>query len=84
MRKINSKLMAGAALTAALLAGCGGSDHAGNFGGGGTSGPVAQTITDVSAYITSLFAGNNDTNEPIDIDLLTLVANDGTEPEPQP
>ena len=85
MRKINSRLMAAAALSAALLAGCGGgSDYAGNSGGGGTPGPVAQTITDVSAYITSLFAGNNDTNEPIDIELLTLVANDGTEPAPQP
>ena len=84
MRKINPKLMAGAALAAALLAGCGGSDHGDNSGGGGTSGPIAQTVTEVAAFITNLFAGNNDNNEPIDVNALTLVASDGAEPAPQP
>jgi len=85
MIKMNSRLMAGAALAAALLAGCGGgSDHGGNFGGGGTNGPVAQTVTEVAAFITNLFAGNNDNNEPIDVNALTLVASDGAEPAPQP
>lgn len=85
MLKINPRLMVAAALAAALLAGCGGSsDYGDNSGGGGTSGPVAQTITNVADYITNLFAGNNDNNEPVDINALTLVASDEAEPAPQP
>ncbi|MDB5885886.1 MAG: hypothetical protein JWR74_2057 [Polaromonas sp.] len=85
MLNMNSRLMAAAALSAALLAGCGGSDHADNAGSGGAPpGPVAQTITDVSGYITGLFAGNNDINEPVDINALTLVASDEADSAPLP
>ena len=85
MFTLNPKLMAGAALSAALLAGCGGSndDHGANNGAGGTPpGPVAQTITDVVAYINGLIGG--DSVEPVDINPLTLVANDSAEPRPLP
>ena len=84
MFTFNPRLMAGAALSAALLAGCGGSsdDHGANGAGGPPPGPVAQTITDVVAYINSLIA--DDSAEPVDINALTLVAADGAEPAPLP
>ena len=85
MFTFNLKLMAGAALSAALLAGCGGSndDHGANNGAGGPPpGPVAQTITDVVAYINGLIGG--DSAEPVDTSALTLVADDGAEPAPLP
>ena len=83
MFTFNPRLMAGAALSAALLAGCGGSndDHGAN-GGGAPPGPVAQTISDVVAYINGLIGG--DSAEPVDINPLTLVANDSAEPAPLP
>jgi hypothetical protein len=86
MFTFNLKLMAGAALSAALLAGCGGSsdDHGANGTGGPPPGPVAQTITDVVAYINGLIAGGSDSVEPVDTNALTLVANDSTEPAPLP
>jgi len=86
MFTFNPRLMAGAALSAALLAGCGGSsdDHGANGAGGPPPGPVAQTITDVVAYINSLIAGGSDSAEPVDINPLTLAADDGAEPAPLP
>ena len=84
MFTFNPRLMAGAALSAALLAGCGGSsdDHGANGTGGPPPGPVAQTITDVVAYINGLVGG--DSAEPVDINPLTLVADDSAEPTPLP
>jgi hypothetical protein len=85
MFTFNPRLMAGAALSAALLAGCGGSndDHGANNGAGGPPpGPVAQTITDVVAYINGLIGG--DSAEPVDINPLTLAADDAAEPAPLP
>ena len=86
MFTFNPRLMAGAALSAALLAGCGGSsdDHGANGTGGPPPGPVAQTITDVVAYINGLIAGGSDSAEPVDTSALTLVADDGVEPAPLP
>ena len=84
MFTFNPRLMAGAALSAALLAGCGGSndDHGANGAGAAPPGPVAQTLTDVVAYINGLTGG--DSAEPVDINPLTLVADDGAEPRPLP
>ena len=82
MFTFNPRLMAGAALSAALLAGCGGDDHVANGGSAPPPGPVAQTITDVVAYINGLVGG--DSAEPVDINALTLVADDGAEPAPLP
>jgi hypothetical protein len=75
MLKLNLKLVAGAALSAALLAGCGGS-----VGGFDARGPIAQTITDVVGFIQNLFASGENT-APIDINSLTL-KNDPGEPKP--
>jgi hypothetical protein len=84
MFTFNPQLMAGAALSAALLAGCGGSndDHGANGAGGPPPGPVAQTITDVVAYINGLIGG--DSAEPVDTSALTLAADDSAEPAPLP
>ena len=84
MFTFNPRLMAGAALCAALLAGCGGDsdDHGANGAGGPPPGPVAQTITDVVAYINGLIT--SDSAEPVDINPLTLVAGDSAEPAPLP
>jgi len=81
MFTINARLIAGAALSAALLAGCGGNndDH-------GTvnppPGPVAQTITDVTGYINRLIASNGENTDPVDVNPLTLAADDTSEPAP--
>jgi hypothetical protein len=84
MFTFNPRLMAGAALSAALLAGCGGSndDHGANGGGTVPPGPVAQTITDVVGYINSLVS--SDSAEPVDTSALTLAADDSAEPAPLP
>jgi len=81
MFTFNARLMAGAALSAALLAGCGGSsdDH------GAVNpppGPVAQTITDVVGYINRLIASNGENTDPVDVNPLTLAADDTSEPAP--
>lgn len=87
MRKSNAKLWVGAALSALLLAGCGGGG-----GIGGTDGVVSppapttmeQTITDVFAFISKLIASNGENTEPIDINPLTLATDDASEPRPLP
>lgn len=77
MLKLNLKLVAGAALSAALLAGCGGGG-----GGGQPPGPVAQTITDVAGFIQNLIASNGGNTAPIDINPLTLAVDNNAEPKP--
>ena len=81
MFTFNARLMAGAALSAALLAGCGGNndDHG---AGGPPPGPVAQTITDVVGYINGLIASNGENTDPVDVNPLTLAADDTSEPAP--
>ena len=83
MIKLNSRGLAGAALSAALLVGCGG-DGGGSHHGGVTPppGPVAQTITDVVAYLDQLMAGTADSAEPVDTNALTLATDDASEPAP--
>lgn len=81
MLKLNVKLMAGAALSAALLAGCGGGGG-GNDAGAQPPGPVAQTITDVVGFIQNLIASNGENTAPIDINPLTLAVDDSSEPVP--
>ena len=66
--------MAGAALSAVLLAGCGGSGGSEvAFGvGGGTPPLMDQTISNVFDYISQLIANS----DPIDINGLTLASDD--------
>ena len=83
MFKFNSKLMAASAFCAVLLAGCGGSDS--NGGGLGTATPPGggeQTITSVADLIKNLFASNGENTDPIDINSLTLAADDTSDPAP--
>lgn len=84
MFKFNSKLMATSAFCAVLLAGCGGSDS--NGGGFGTATPPPgsgeQTISSVAEFIKNLFASNGENTDPIDINSLTLAADDTSEPVP--
>lgn len=80
MLTLNSKLMAGAALSTLLLAGCGGGG--GGDAAAGPSEPVAQTITNVVEYIQNLIASNGENTDPIDVNLLTLAADDTAEPAP--
>ena len=70
--------MAGAALSAVLLAGCGGSGGGEVWSGvgGGTPPVMAQTISDGFGYISQLIANS----DPIDIDGLTLASNDNSDP----
>jgi len=75
------RLAVAAALAAALLAGCGGDSHV-DAGASAPPGPVAQTVTDVVAYISGLIAGGSDSAEPLDTTALTLAADDAAEPAP--
>ncbi len=80
MLTLNSKLMAGAALSSLLLAGCGGGG--GGDAAAGPSEPMPQTITNVVEYIQNLIASNGENTDPIDVNLLTLAADDTAEPAP--
>ena len=80
MLKLNLKLMAGAALAAALLAGCGGSGNDGVVAG--PAGPMEQTITSVAAFIENLIASNGANTDPIDINSLKLAVDNTSEPTP--
>ena len=80
MLKFNSKLMTVAALSAILLAGCGGSSSSSGVVGDGSGGGANQTITDVFGYINQLIASNDANSDPIDINGLTLATDDTAEP----
>ena len=85
MFKLNSKLVATAGLCAVLLAGCGGGGDGDNtvvINAPPPAPAVPQTISSVVAYITELIAGTSETTEPTDINLLTLAADDTSEPAP--
>ena len=80
MSKLNLKLMAGALVCAAMLAGCGGDDDNGSHPGPPPT-PQPQTISSVVEYINSLIASSTtDSSEPIDINPLTLATDDTAEP----
>jgi len=78
MFKLNSSLMAAAALSAVLLSGCGD----GNGVAAAPPGPMEETITAVVDYIQNLIASNGENTDPININPLTLAADDTSEPAP--
>ncbi|WP_309679980.1 hypothetical protein [Polaromonas sp.] len=91
MFKLNSRLMAGAALSALLLAGCGGGGGdevsagvAGGVGGGVGTPPTAmqQTVSNVFDFISQMIANNSENSDPIDVNAMTLAADDTSEPTP--
>ncbi len=81
-------LWTGAVLATALLAGCGSSDGDGGPVGTGPVNPnpqppVQQTITAVADYVRNLIAGSTaDNAQPLDINGLTLAADDQAQPAP--
>ena len=93
MHKLNSKLVLTAALTAALLAGCGegggsSSSDVGGGGGGGGGGSVVsdigQNINTVFDYISRLIANNGENTDPVDINGFTLATDETASPTPLP
>ena len=99
MHKLNSKLVLTAALTAALLAGCGGGDDnsssdvgsggsSSSDGGGGGGGlvvsDISQNINTVFAYVSRLIADNGENTDPVDINGFTLATDDTASPTPLP
>ena len=97
MHKLNSKLVLTAALTAALLAGCGGGDDnsssdvgsggsssSGGGGGGLVVSDISQNINTVFDYISRLIANNGENTDPVDINGFTLATDDTANPTPLP
>ena len=88
MHKLNSKLVLTAALTAALLAGCGGGGSSGSAGGGGSIAPalsdIGQNIASVFEYISRLIANNGENTDPVDINGFTLATDETASPTPLP
>ena len=102
MHKLNSKLVLTAALSAALLAGCGGGSSSSNADGPssfgvfpatpatpatpGTPGvsDLGQSIAAVFDYISRLIASNSENSDPVDINVLTLAADETSSPTPLP
>lgn len=70
-------------LSAAVLAGCGGGDSVSIFTAPPAT-PPAQSISDTVSvlvqYVQQLIAAKDETSEPININGLTLVADDTVEP----
>ena len=72
-------------LATALLAGCGGGDIVSSLPAPPpTPAPPAPSVGDTVSvliqYVQQLIAATNDTSEPVDINGLTLVADDRAEP----
>ena len=86
MHKLNLKLVLTAALTAALLAGCGGSDSSDNSAGGGgfALSDISQNINTVFEYVSRLIADNGENTDPADINGFTLATDDTASPTPLP
>ena len=87
MHKLNSKLVLTAALTAALLAGCGGGgDNSSSDGGGGgfVVSDISQNINTVFEYVSRLIANNDENTDPVDINGFTLATDDTASPTPLP
>ena len=100
MHKLNSKLVLAAALSAALLAGCGGGSSSNADGSSafgtfpvagtpvtpGTPGmsDLAQNIAAVFEYISRLIASNDENSDPVNINALTLATDETSSPTPLP
>ena len=78
MIKLNTKLAAVAGLSAALLTGCGGGGGGGGGSAGNGSGGGTQTIDSASVvgFLQQLMSSNGENSDPIDINSLTLAADD--------
>ena len=97
MHKLNSKLVLAAALSAALLAGCGGGSSNGHgpssFGvfpatpgtpGIPSTSDLGQSIAAVFEYISRLIASNSENSDPVDVNVLTLATDETSSPTPLP
>ena len=74
--------MLASVLATAFLAGCGGGDVVGSRVPSPTlpAPSVGNTVSVLVQYVQQLIAGTNESNEPVDINGLTLVADDRVEP----
>ena len=85
MHKLNSKWLITAALSAALLAGCGGGgDSSGSGGGGFAVSDIGQNINTVFEYISRLIASNGENTDAVDINGFTLATDETSSPTPLP
>jgi hypothetical protein len=90
MQKLNSKLVLTAALTAALLAGCGGGDSSSNSTTSGLTpfgavpADISQNIASVFDYISRLIAFNDENSDAVNVNALTLAADETSSPLPLP
>ena len=67
-------------LATALLAGCGGGDSVTSSLTAPPAPSIGNTVSVLIQYVQQLIAATNDTSEPVDINGLTLVADDRAEP----
>ena len=81
MKKSTSRLLLVTALCAAILSGCGGGDGDGNSNAGAPVSATSQAVTDLLDYMNRLIAtGTNETDDPADINSVTLAVDDTAEP----
>lgn len=86
MHKLNSKLVLTAALSAALLAGCGG----GSSGNGSSAfsvvpaSDIGQNIASVFDYINRLIGFSSENSDAVDVNALTLATDETSDPTPLP
>ena len=77
MKKSTSRLLLATALCAAVLSGCGGGDD------NNAAAPISatsQAVTDLLDYMNRLIAtGTNETDDPADINSVTLAVDDTAE-----
>lgn len=78
MKKSTSRLLLVTALCAAVLSGCGGGDD------NNAAAPISatsQAVTDLLDYMNRLIAtGTNETDDPVEINSVTLAVDDTAEP----
>ena len=80
MRKPNVKMMLAVVSAAALVAACGGNDDPVVVTPVDPSTQTGQSVQKTLDYITGLIAGNSENSDEVNVNAITLAADDTAEP----